>query len=436
MTDVFGASTFSVRVLSPVIHLGTALLVYALGTKLYDRRVGFWASLVYALTPGTSFSATLFTTDVPLLFLWSAALVALAYHAERPRLSTGLLLGLAIGLGLNAKYMMIFLPACMLGWGLTTETGRRVLKSSSTWAGLGLSALLIAPNLVWNATHSFATFKHTQSDALWSRDFGHPGKMLEFIGAQFGILGPLLFAVFLYVVFWRKRTSRPDADRFLIWHSLPVLALFTVQAFISRANGNWAAVAFPAATVLVTAFVLERGMRRTLVASLAIGGLAFAVVTFSGAFAGSNVPLLAKPLRKLVGYEAFGRDLKDLLDRNGVKTVVAEGRGMTSVLAWELRGTDYEIRAFLPPDTAPEDHYQLTRPWNSGMGGPVIVVSTTPPVDARHSPATHDRDRPDETRAFFRARAPAHLPRGVTLTARLRHGAERYGTTSMWLSHI
>ncbi len=49
---VCGDGTFCVRVASPLLHTVTAGLVFLIGRRLYDERVGFWAALAFATLPG------------------------------------------------------------------------------------------------------------------------------------------------------------------------------------------------------------------------------------------------------------------------------------------------------------------------------------------------------------------------------------------------
>src|ERR1700741_3441861 len=44
-TGLLGNSEFAVRLSAPFLHAGAAVLVYGIGSQLYDRRVGFWSAL-------------------------------------------------------------------------------------------------------------------------------------------------------------------------------------------------------------------------------------------------------------------------------------------------------------------------------------------------------------------------------------------------------
>ena len=150
-TSLCGDTPFCVRLPSPLMHFATSLAIYALATKLHSRRVAFWAALIYALMPGTSISATLMSTDVPLLLFWAIGLLAIVHHVERPSLPAGVALGVAVGLGLNAKYAMVYLPLCYAVYAVVSPQARATLKHPGTWAALAIALLLIAPNLIWNA---------------------------------------------------------------------------------------------------------------------------------------------------------------------------------------------------------------------------------------------------------------------------------------------
>src|SRR5690606_4041263 len=56
-TEVCGHSELCIRLPSPLIHSATALVIYGVAARLYDRRVGFWSAVVFATLPGISLSS-------------------------------------------------------------------------------------------------------------------------------------------------------------------------------------------------------------------------------------------------------------------------------------------------------------------------------------------------------------------------------------------
>src|SRR3954467_4711067 len=96
-----------VRLPAVLFQAGAILLVYALGRRLYNSRVGLAAAALYALAPGIQLSATVVATDAPLLFfiaLTLLAYVSLQGATARRRLWLAAGLGAALGLGFLSKY--------------------------------------------------------------------------------------------------------------------------------------------------------------------------------------------------------------------------------------------------------------------------------------------------------------------------------------------
>ena len=78
-----------------------------------------------------------------------------------------------------------------------TPAARDSCATCGCTLALGLGAALIAPNLLWNLSNSFATFSHTADNAKWGGALFNIGKGFEFLGAQFGVFGPVLFAALI-----------------------------------------------------------------------------------------------------------------------------------------------------------------------------------------------------------------------------------------------
>jgi len=404
-TSVCGDQPFCVRFPAPIVHFATALLVHAVALRLFDRRVAFWSAIVYATMPGTSVSATLMSTDVPLLFFWTLGLLAIVRHVERPTLADGLLLGAALGFGLNAKYAMIYLPLCFALYGIADRRARRALLHPGTLAGLALAAALIAPNVLWNAEHAFATFAHTRDDATGVSRFPNVIGVLEFVGIQMVILGPAAFVAYGLALAARGGGIDGCARRLLAYHSLPVFALIALQAFVMRANGNWAATAFPAAAILGTAAMLALDWRRWFRATLGFAAVVAVGAAFAGVFTGVITwGPLAGELGKLRGWSDLAAKVRRVAEEQKVDTVVLTRRGVTASMIYELRDSGLTIKAWRPDPGHPRDHFELTRPWLATDPGPAILVEMG------------DEPPPDEV--VLRSARVALVPTTVFLTKR------------------
>ncbi len=381
-TQACGDGEVCVRLPSVLIHTATSFLVFLLGRRLYSFETGFWSALVFATLPGVSLSSGIISTDVPLLFAWALALLALAELVRSPSLAPALVLAVALGLGLNAKYAMAYFVASAAIFFIVDERARALLKRPYPWIALAGGLLLIAPNLVWNSEHDFATVAHTADNAGWREIPLHPGKAAEFFLAQFGVFGPILFGALLVIV-WRARKSvaaLAPADRYLLAFSAPLVAAITLQAFVSHAFANWAAPAYIAASVLVTAVFLREGSWKWLTASLGLNlaiGVLIAVATWqAGKFA---IPGAGDPFARTLGNRELAAAVRGALadaERAGkpYAAVAAIDREVTAPLLYYGRDFPVPVYAWREGE-APRDHFELTRPYVARSGEPALLVS-------------------------------------------------------------
>lgn len=384
-TSVCGASEFCIRLPSPIIHSATAVVVYAIGRRLYDTTVGMWSAVAFVTLPGVSLSSGIISTDVPLLFCWALALWGFLELLRSTFWWPALVFGIGMGLGLNAKYAMVFFPLAALLAMAVVPTARALLRDPRLYAAIALSALLIAPNIVWNLSNGFATLAHTADNAKWGGSLLHFGKGLEFLGAQFGVFGPILFAAFGWIVWQARHRGLPQEDRLLLAFSLPVLLLITAQAFVSRAHANWAATAYVAATVLVVAVLLRKGAKAWLAAAVALHILVAAAIGLTTSLAGQiRLPIAGEALARTLGWRAVADAARQALAQarhqgTPFGAVITDDRSLTAELLYYLRPEATPVLAWRGSGR-PLDHYELTRPYHGGAD-PVLLVSVRADAD-------------------------------------------------------
>ncbi len=380
-TDICGSGEFCVRLASPILYTGAAVFIYLAGAKLYDAATGFWSAVIFVTVPGISFSASIISTDVPLILCWCAALLAWIKLQETRKAGWAVALGLALGLGLLAKYAMIYFLLCAGLYLIATPEARWMLRDISSLLVLLVAGLLIAPNLIWNAEVGWITLSHTAANANWAGSLFKPLKMLEFLGAQFGVVGPILFGALIWIALRAARERASPPDRMLLYFSVPVIALITMPALISRAHANWAAAAYPAATILVTATLLRLAFKWLFRASL---GLHLVVLVVLGA-ANSVAPILvlpsqADPYARVLGWRGVAGVVREALKVNPYGTVLTEDRLVTAELLYYLRDQPVPMLAWSPGEV-PRDHFELTRPFGAQAGQPVLLVTLRPTAD-------------------------------------------------------
>ncbi|HXQ17200.1 MAG TPA: glycosyltransferase family 39 protein [Caulobacteraceae bacterium] len=376
-----------VRLSSPLLHGAAGLFLFCAARRLYDARVGLAALLVYGLMPAVQLGAFVMSTDTPLVACLAGALWAYValQSAERRRWAPAAWLGLALGFAFLAKYAALYAVIGIAAHLALSKPARRAWTWPAILAAVAAFTLLAAPNLVWNAVHRFASFGHLQQEAAWGARKGGVLEALAFVGSQFGVFGPVPFAVLLGGAVWlgvRRRLQ--EADVLLLCWAAPALLIVLVQAFMAGAKANWAAAAFAPGSILVAAWMLRWGRPRILVAVLtahailALGGLA--VVTAPGLADRIGLSNALKGVRG--GREAtqliMGRARAEQLA--GPLTAVAiDERELFNTAAYY--GRDYfgkdgpPLRAWLA-GPYPQNQAELAFPLTAADGARVLAVSS------------------------------------------------------------
>jgi len=372
-----GSAEACIRAPAPILYFGTSLLVYAVARQLYDARIAFFAALSIALATGTVFSARIISTDVPLLFFWALALLATVKLLAGAGTRWGIVLGLALGLGLMAKYAMIYfvLGIALAMW--LDRDARTLLRGPALWLALAIAAVVVAPNVLWNIDNGFATFRHTGDNIQGGGLALDPLKGLEFIAAQLAVFGPVVFAVLLYAISRIGSSKLDRADRLMLAFALPPLVLVTATGFVTRALANWAAPAFISAAVVVVAILVRRGAWAWLALSLAIGVVVQGALLAGDAVATRlNLPWLANGdiYRRTLGWRALGERTGELARRIGARSIVADARDDVASLAYYWRDQPEQILSW-PRTSIPDHQFDLTRRLTATASLPILFVS-------------------------------------------------------------
>lgn len=387
-THLGGDAAVFVRLSAPLFQAGATLCAFALGRRLYGGPAGLAAAALYALMPAVQLSAFVVATDAPLLFFTGLALVAYAalQSAAGPRrfgLAAGF--GAALGLAFLSKYAALYvLIGLALHLALSREA-RRAWSPAAALAALVVFAGVVAPNLVWNASHGFATLHHTAANAAWGqRAPFNPAGLASFLLTQLGVFGPIPFGVLVTgLVLAARRRALSREDLMLLCFVAPALLIVSVQALLSRANANWAAVSYLPATVLVAGWLMRWRARRWLTAAVALQAVMAALVLVAvvnpraiDAVGGSN------SLKRVRGWEQAARlvtDRASVEEGGGLSAVAVNDRFLYYALAYY--GRDYFGRPGAPPlvywlrAASPANQAEASAPLDQRNGSRVLGVA-------------------------------------------------------------
>ncbi len=322
-TAIFGDAEWAVRLGAPLAHAVTAIMCYLIGRSMFGGWAGFWAGLGWLTIPGVFFSSFIISTDVFLLPCWAFGLFAFWRFINTRAWGWAAAVGVAIGLGLQAKYAMLYFPACMALAAWWVKPARDAL-TNWRWVPIALIALaLIAPNIIWNAQNGFVTAAHTAEnlDANPTNLF-NLDELGEFIGSQALLVGVVMFFA-LIGLYWRaarRPATLSDEDKLLLAFILPTMIVVTTIAFVTRANANWAVVSFVGAIV----WIAGRLMTTKIGQRVLVGAVAFNIV-----------------FGAIVAYAPFRPELATMF------------KNVRGSMAWEETAREIALRAAGQPGEAP-----------------------------------------------------------------------------------
>lgn len=407
-TDVFGQSVAAVRLPSVLIHAATAALVFAVTRRLASVRMAWLAALVYLVFPAVTLGSAVMTTDTPLLLAAAVAMLAqlrageanLAGHrAPGPAVA----LGLALGIGLLAKYAMVFWIAGAVAAAVLSPMFRPHRRDLLVASAVMLA--VVAPHVAWLSEHGFVTVSHVR--AITEGSGASVLRPLRFLAEQFLVAGPITFAAI-----WLAGRDLPAA-RGLFALALVPLAIVLFQAVKGPVLANWA-VLYLVPGAILAATGLARHPRLALL-SIGFGGviaLAFPALKVFGTdlLRADGRPVLSRYL----GHADIARWALATVADEGARSLVARDRDLLADLSWFSVGTGLRIRAF-PPHGLPAHHWEMTAPFNPARDPNALILlrSTAPlPCPTAREVARH-RAAPGfaggETLILYRLSDPACL---------------------------
>ena len=258
LTALFGDSVFWVR-LGPIICSTISLIfLRQLALALYqDERVAFWSAVLLQLMPYQHLLLVGLLPDATLNIFWCGTLLAVWRAMNSGRWSQWILTGLLFGGALLSKYHAVLLALCLLGYFITSAHHRFWLKKVQPYVAALIGLIVFVPNVVWNARHDWISYSYQLGQG--TGDGLDAGKFLIAIGGQLGAWSPVIFglliAVFIVMIHQQKIS---DADRFIVWTSIPIFIFFCLAGLTSKILPHWTSVGWWTGSIAVTMVILQK----------------------------------------------------------------------------------------------------------------------------------------------------------------------------------
>lgn len=216
-----------------VCHFALVAIKRIIGESISEKQHVQWLCVVL-VSPFFGLGSLIVTPDLPLVLTWSFAMLAFKNHLENKSVSSGALLGAALGAGFCAKYhIVLFVPVAVahVFWKREWRLVQPKIVAAAVFWGL----LFSAPVWGWNATHDWISFRFQLNHGLnqEARSFERMfEQFLEYGGAQLALLSPL-------VLFNVWKFNEPKEISFLRWFGWAPILFFAWTSFRSPVEANW-----------------------------------------------------------------------------------------------------------------------------------------------------------------------------------------------------
>lgn len=321
-STIFGDNAFGIRFFSPLLALGTSLLIYQLARSIFDSNTAAWSTVLLNVLPIFNAGAILLTIDPLSIFFWIAAMLGLwrALHRAQTSIAWWAVTGLMIGCGFLCKYTnavqlisIILLLALVRRW-------RPLFRKPGPYVLLASFLVCTIPVIIWNAQNQWITVTHLiergKLDEGGGADFGN---FASFLGLQCGVYSPIIFIGIIAALFLGIKRLRLDyGETFLTIFAAPLIVMYFVLSF-KEAEPNWTAPGMLAAGILaIHYFHLQTWTNRTKSWIRGVGlGLAIASTLIGINMdlirkMGAPIPYAMDPLERVKGWEEVARAVEQV----------------------------------------------------------------------------------------------------------------------------
>ena len=350
-TAIFGDTNFGVRFAGVLAMLVTQLL---LADIVYRVTQDVHAVVLAVLMPEAAVYYGLLMAkvapDVALIPFAVAMVWALIRLNESKDARWWLVAGIFAGLALLSKLTAVMLLPAVAAFMLVPGWRRRWLRSPYPWLAALIALGLFLPVLIWNATHDWASFRFqfVRATAIHELSFRTIG---DFIGLQFGLVGPILLPVVLsgaVLTAWRGY-RRLDAVAVLLSTSVLVpFCYFFWKSMTLRVGDTWPMFIWPigfAAAAINIAMLRREGASERLIksanswanAAIASGIVLVVLVFLYYVVSPWNFAGQADPIGKEAGYEQVVVRAQAQLEKTGASWIATTDYRTYAMLRWYFK---------------------------------------------------------------------------------------------------
>jgi 4-amino-4-deoxy-L-arabinose transferase-like glycosyltransferase len=186
-------SILSILFLSQIITITTAFFIWQTAAEIAGREASRLALILFLTSPLASFYALQVNHNTVLAPFIAATIYFGNRYLETRSIKSNAALGVAIGLGLLAKYEIIFAIIPLLSLAILIPRYRENFLILKSYLALPIIIALVVPHILWLSANDWPSFKHAIDSAPMATHFNYLESLWGFFwGLMTVIATPLI----------------------------------------------------------------------------------------------------------------------------------------------------------------------------------------------------------------------------------------------------
>lgn len=350
-TSIFGDTSFGVRfaglLAMPVSQL---LLADIVRRVTRDMRAALLAVLMMEAALYYGLLMAKVAPDIALIPFELAMVWSLVRLTESGDARWWLAAGLFGGLSLLSKLTAVMLIPAIAAFILVPDWRLRWLRSPYPWLAAVIAVVVFSPVLIWNVMHDWASFRFQFVRATAAHDF-NPRTLGDYIGLQFGQVGPILLPVVLFAVgltAWRGYRHRDPVAVLLSTAVLVPFGYFLWKSLTLRVGDTWPMFIWPLGFAAAAIDLAKRprenwpawmvkGSRFWASAAIASGLCLIVVIFLYYTVSPWNFIGKTDPIGGEAGFAQVASRAESEMENSGATWIATNDYRVYAMLRWHLR---------------------------------------------------------------------------------------------------
>lgn len=351
-TSLFGETEWGIRFFAILLSAASAIGLFLLARRLFSPRAGFYAVVVFLLSPLATLQGVLMTPDPLSVFFWVWAAYTFWLARSSAHASWWAVTGFLVGLGLLTRYINCLQLGCFFLFCLLSAPDRVRLRRLHFWLMFLPVLLCSLPLVAWNQRYDWIGLDYLLETGSRTPNggfaVGFPA-LIDSLREHVFFYSPLLILTLLALLLWALWRQLPFSSHrvipyrrewlFLLCLSLPPLLCFLFSGLgQGRMDSGILLGFFPGFIALAAVWTrswTQRLTRQWLKIVVIVSGMMTAAL-YASVWVGPLPLMPLKALDQVRGSKHFALEVSRLQQSSGANYIVSDRAGTASLLSFYL----------------------------------------------------------------------------------------------------